>query len=91
MFKKKIPNRLEGFSQQYPHCDQRVLHAPGECEFCDAHPQWQQLRIDWSICFTGYEPEGTELPDPATYARGDTLNKWHGNVAKPLLGAIRQL
>lgn len=40
----------------FPHCDQRVLHAPGECEFCDACPEWQALRKAWGIAFTGKIP-----------------------------------
>jgi hypothetical protein len=52
-----------------PHCDQRILHAPRECEFCDMHPEWQALRVLWGIAFTGYTPEGTELPCPADAAK----------------------
>lgn len=68
----------------FPHCDQRVLHAPGECEFCDQHRDWQELRAAWGIAFTGYEPETNELPDPATQMRSlDVINRWGGNVARP--------
>lgn len=45
---------------QFPHCDARVLHAPGECGYCDACPVWQQLRIAWGIAFTGHAPKGLE-------------------------------
>jgi hypothetical protein len=84
MHKKVEPDKsIRAMIKQFPHCDQRVLHAPGECEFCDKHPVWQALRLGWGIAFTGYEPDGKELPDPATYARGETLNAWQGNVAKP--------
>ena len=66
--------------KQFPHCDQRVLHAPGECKYCDQHRDWQELRRAWGIAFTGYEPEGNELPDPATKARGlEHLEAWAGN------------
>ena len=41
---------------QFPHCDQRVLHAPGECKYCDLHPEWQELRKSWGIAFTGQAP-----------------------------------
>jgi len=41
---------------QFPHCDQRVLHALGECEYCDRHPEWQALREAWGIAFTGHPP-----------------------------------
>jgi hypothetical protein len=43
---------------RFPHCDQRVLHAPGECEFCDGNPDWQALREAWGISFTGHAPRG---------------------------------
>ena len=42
----------------FPHCDQRVLHAPGECQYCDMCPEWQQLRVAWGIAFTGHAPRG---------------------------------
>lgn len=74
---------------QFPHCDQRILHAPGECEYCDNHQEWQELRVAWGIAFTGYEPdtEKKELPDPATHARGSkSLNAWGGNVVRPIKG-----
>jgi hypothetical protein len=41
---------------QFPHCDQRVLHSPGECEYCDRHPEWQALREAWGIAYTGHAP-----------------------------------
>jgi len=44
-----------------PHCDSRVLHAPGECEFCDQRPEWQALRQAWGIAFTGHVPKA-DLP-----------------------------
>ncbi len=86
MHKKVQPNKelVTPYIGQFPHCDQRVLHAPGECVYCDSHGLWQALRIAWGIAFTGYEPDGTELPDPATHARGDSVNKWRGNVAQPV-------
>lgn len=30
---------------QYPHCNTEVLHAPGQCKYCDKYPDWQQVRI----------------------------------------------
>lgn len=72
---------------QFPHCDQRILHAPGECQFCDKHPDWQALRVAWGIAFTGWLPDGKELPCPADYARGNTHTLWSGNVALPILAA----
>src|SRR5271165_4500662 len=80
MYKRLEPAKMVQ-EQIYPHCDARILHAPGECQYCDMKPDWQILRQRWSIAFTGYTPEGTELPCPADYARGDTHKNWNGNVA----------
>lgn len=77
---------------QFPHCDQRVLHAPGECEYCDRHPQWQALRVAWGIAFTGHAPETpadtpwlAQLPCPADFNRPPVSDRdhrrWRGNVA----------
>ena len=79
---------------QFPHCDPRVLHAPEDnCEFCNRHPEWQELRRAWGIAFTGHsfdkqgqpavdEQGNVTLPCPAEYNRGMTsVNSWHGNVA----------
>jgi hypothetical protein len=87
MFKKLEPKKLR-LDIQFPHCDQRILHALGECQFCDLHPEWQHLRLMWGIAFTGYQPEAGELPCPADNARGDLHKQWHGNVAVPLLGQV---
>lgn len=88
MFKKIKPNEVQTTRSivsptvQFPHCDQRILHAPGECQFCDEHPDWQFLREMWGICFTGYTPEGKELPCPADNTRGDKHKQWFGNTAR---------
>ena len=86
MYKKTKPqfDGLRSKVGQFPHCDQRILHAPGECEYCDMHPSWQGLRVAWGIAFTGFTPEEKELPCPADFARGDSHKLWHGNIAKPL-------
>lgn len=61
-----------------PHCDARILHAPGECWACDLYPDWQDLREKWLIAFTGHEPAekrhgdyliGKQLPCPADFNR----------------------
>ena len=85
MHKKITPTKPNvHIISQFPHCDSRILHAPGECEYCDHNPVWQELRAAWGIAFTGYEPDGTELPDPATHARGaKSVNSWIGNVPHP--------
>lgn len=45
-------------SIQFPHCDSAVLHAPGHCEYCDDHPEWQTLRVAWRIPFTDDRSNG---------------------------------
>lgn len=56
-----------------PHCDARILHAPGECWTCDLYPDWQALREKWAIAFTGQTPLSgvacNQLPCPADYNR----------------------
>lgn len=49
----------------HPHCNTEVLHAPGECEFCDKYPERQQGRIVSKTPFSpvdqawpGNRPEG---------------------------------
>lgn len=69
----------------YPHCDSRVLHAPGECEHCDHYPERQRARQNGRVAFTGHEPTEDQLPCPADAARppGSTSDhrRWYGNVA----------
>jgi len=72
-----------GVGITFPHCDPRILHAPGECDFCDRHKEWQYLRLTWGIAFTGYTPDENELPCPADNARGDGHKAWRGNQARP--------
>ena len=63
-----------------PHCDASVLHAPGECVFCDRHPDWQALRIAWGIAFTGHAPTEREVPCPSDQRRGTgQAHVWAGN------------
>ncbi len=74
---------------QFPHCDQMVLHAPGDCGYCDEHPEWQVLRRVWGIAFTGHAPglvypdypaAGYQLPCPSDLRRGQGgAHVWGGN------------
>lgn len=76
-----------------PHCDQDILHAPGECRYCDAEPLWQQLRVLWGIAFTGHPPRITtsgggrayeEIACPSDIRRlGGVANRWPGNQPRP--------
>jgi hypothetical protein len=73
---------LGGFPQM-PHCDQSVLHAPGECQFCDMHSDWQEYRIVARINFTGQSIEDC-APCPSEFFRsGEVRDRWPGNVAAP--------
>ena len=68
---------------QFPHCDQTVLHKKGACEYCDALPEWQALRVAWGINFSG-ESDPAKIPCPSTRTRtAEQVNRWGGNVAKP--------
>jgi len=80
---------------QFPHCDSFVLHKPGECEYCDRLPDWQELREAWGIAFTGHSDEitgrwgnesyngGPVLPCPADFTRPPGTEsdhrRWAGN------------
>ena len=66
----------------FPHCDARILHAPGECDVCDEYSSdLQEVRKVWNIAFTGHKPEGIQTPCPADLARGpESYNQWGGNV-----------
>lgn len=75
----------EGERDRAPHCDMRILHAPGQCWACDPHPDWQRGRIVQCIAFTGSPEElGTDdmAPCPSTYFRSPEIrDRWPGNVA----------
>jgi hypothetical protein len=71
----------------YPHCDQRVLHAPDECVYCDAYPEAQQDRVTRGINFTGHSDLGKQ-PCPADAARGlGQAHRWGGNAPRPKANA----
>jgi hypothetical protein len=67
-----------------PHCDPAILHAPGECSFCDQQPEWQALRQLWGICFTGHPPATErETACPSDLRRPGGVNQlWPGNQAR---------
>lgn len=43
---------------KYPHCSAQVLHAPGECYFCDKYPKAQAERRASGTPFTLNESNG---------------------------------
>lgn len=71
-----------------PHCDQSILHAPGECRYCDLYADWQKYRTVARINFTGHTDAGL-APCPSEYFRpSEKRDRWPGNRAyidgKPL-------
>jgi hypothetical protein len=67
---------------EFPHCDSRVLHAPGVCKFCDDFPNWQQQRVADKVNFTDeYDPDKRFCPS-TDFRSPDVINKWGGNVAQ---------
>lgn len=73
------------FLVRAPHCDMRVLHSPGSCEYCDKYPERQAIREANLIMFTDDDPrlkQGWTLC-PALAERGvDSVNAWGGNRAR---------
>lgn len=63
-----------------PHCDSSILHAPGECRYCDMYPEWQEYRKVARIAFTNEMAEG-KAPCPSVWYRSpEVRDLWHGNV-----------
>src|SRR5438132_5135535 len=84
--------------REYPHCDWHVLHAPGACQYCDGHPDWQAERMSGNLLFTGDIRNHTLIeemlatgvthidglrPRPAQFARGNNCQIWGGNKPRP--------
>jgi len=77
------PERLGYTPAAMPHCDSKVLHAPGECDYCDLWPIWQEARRMWGIAFTGHTPRDGEIWCPSELQRTlDNINEWPGNRPK---------
>lgn len=71
----------------YPHCDMRVLHAPGRCVHCDAAPKAQRERIFRKVNFTGQLRDG-RAPCPSDLRRGlGGSHVWRGN--RPRLQSVK--
>lgn len=69
----------EGLILVNAHCDQRVLHEPGLCEYCDEYPEAQAKRVELGVNFTSLNDPNL-LPCPADKARPVTnLYSWAGN------------
>lgn len=80
---------LTGAPDRMPHCDSSILHAPGYCEYCDDHPDWQHYRELARINFTGQRDE-SKAPCPSTHFRPDSQRDlWPGNRAIDNEGSFR--
>ena len=67
---------------RFPHCDELVLHAPGECTYCDRHSLEQHERIRDGVNFTGHN-DSTKRACPSTARRPlEIIERWPGNRAK---------
>lgn len=45
-------------SAPFPHCNSEVLHAPGDCYYCDKYPGMQKLRAAGGNPFSPLEANG---------------------------------
>ena len=78
---KRIIDGID-YPLQPPHCDMRVLHAPGVCRYCDDPrlDEWRKYRTKKKILYTGELPRDGWTMCPAQAERGmDSLNRWPGN------------
>lgn len=62
----------------YPHCDQRILHSPGACEFCDLAKVLQQYRAMLHLKFTDQLGENDPLLPGETRTKA-SAERWGGN------------
>jgi len=62
------------------HCDEKVLHAPGDCHYCDLlGADIQQWRTDHKVNFTG-EHDPDKYLCPSEYRRSsEVIHRWWGN------------
>jgi hypothetical protein len=74
-----------------PHCDPRVLHAPQECDACDAQPMAQHIRRVWGINYTGHtDPD--RLPCPAECHRPIAIiHAWGGNRPSRVVDLVAKM
>ena len=89
MLGQKKPRRV--LRAPYPHCDDRILHEPKSCTYCDQYPDRQFERIQNHIAFTGqYPPPPGWQPCPADAARppgsDSDHRRWGGNKPTSALG-----
>lgn len=65
---------------EFPHCDSNILHAPGDCVYCDKYPEKQAERVREGVRFTGSPSTPDLLPCPAELLRPlKAIEMWPGN------------
>ena len=83
MKKDFFPRKKKIGEATAPHCDSRILHMPGSCQFCDLHPEYHTARKMWGINFTGQYDED-KLPCPSEVDRVlEDIEQWGPNRASP--------
>lgn len=70
--------------QTFPHCDSRILHARGKCDYCDQRPEWHEIRNALGLAFTESATDRDHpymCPAEAAVLAGERgeLNAWPGN------------
>lgn len=69
---------LDNYPDPYPHCDERVLHSPGTCRFCDMTPELQQYREMCGLPYTDFLQAKDALLPGETRTRA-SAEAWGGN------------
>jgi hypothetical protein len=66
-----------------PHCDSDVLHAPGECVYCDCHPKRQAQREAEGVNFTGHHDTAKAMCPSEVGRPLERIELWAGNRPIP--------
>lgn len=66
-------------TDRFPHCNSEVLHAPGECRYCDIYPVRQAMRAASQTPFTPNEANGWS----GNTAAPANQSHWHMGVEIP--------
>jgi len=77
----------DGEWKQAPHCDPLVIHAPGECQYCDKYAETRQKnRIIRHVNFTGHYDSDKTLCPSEYFRPAETIHLWHGNQPQEIGG-----
>jgi len=70
----------------FPHCDDKVLHAPDECRYCAMaeYAALHELRRRFGIAYSGRPAQGGQSSCPSEAFRpAELIERWPGNRAAP--------